>query len=90
MMINIDNADLWYETYMELEHKKRNEYIIETIKQPLSMDFVQEIDFMSFLIELFGDFIEKKDYEKMFEVYKDIIKINKQFLKFYLYMLNTN
>ncbi|WP_353601173.1 SEC-C metal-binding domain-containing protein [Clostridium sp. KNHs214] len=88
-MININNAELWYETYMDLSTKEKDEYIMETLKKSLSEEFVKEIDFVGFIIELFDDFMERKDYEKMFKVYNDIVENNENLINEEFYFIDN-
>lgn len=80
-MININDADIWYETYMKLNDKKKDEYLINTLKQPLSKEFIEEIDYVEFIIELFDNSMKMKDYEKLIEMHGNIVKINPSIIK---------
>lgn len=88
-MINTEDADLWYEGYSKLDNKEKDKYIIETLKLPLSMDLIEEIDFMDFIIELIDRSSKVSDYENLIEAHKNILEINPKLIKEDFYYIDN-
>lgn len=101
-MINTKNAEKWFEKYEELKHEERNAYVINTLNQKLDSEFIEEIEIMDFVIEIFAELFRDKRFGEMIRIYnmindlnpqlkeKDLFYIEKYIIDYYIQNGNKN
>ncbi len=76
MNIPLDDPEEWYQMFKKLSNEEKNDFLRETVGNPIPDDFFEEDDLSGLLISYFEELFRKKEYQKMFTLYESIADNN--------------
>lgn len=63
-----EDVDKWDNRFAEKSNEEQYDFIIETLKQPLSKSFIDELDLGMILVELKDNLEDEKQFDKVLEL----------------------
>jgi hypothetical protein len=87
MSLSFSDPEKWYEQYEQASKKQRYEMLLETIQQPLSQQFIEELDLGMCLIETKSDLLSNNLLPELLEFIEILQTKQPKFYKkeFYYY-----